>query len=67
MLNFAEQLEMPNLQPDPHHSLSVTRKHLFIDQDHIGPLRQYAHDFWIMNLFILFRIMRQSRPQPGAV
>lgn len=67
MLNFAEPLEMTTLKPEPHHSLSVTRKHLLIDWDHVESLRQYAHGRWMTNLFILFRIMRQSRPQPGAV
>lgn len=67
MLNFAEQLEMPTLQRGEHYSLPMTCKHQLVDSDHVESLRQYAHDFWIMNLFILFRIMRQSRPQPGAV
>lgn len=67
MLNFAERLEMGTLQPDPHHSLSVNRKHQLVDLDHVESLRHYAHGRWMTNLFILFRIMRQSRSQPGAV
>ena len=67
MPNSDEQHKLSLWRPKTHHVLSVTRRLQPAGRMHVGSFRQDAQGHWLTNLFILFRVLRQNRPQPGAV
>ena len=66
MPNSEEPHKMTPLQPEMRHLLSVTRRLQPAGRMHIRSFRQDAQGRWMANVFILYRVLRQNCPEPGA-